>query len=163
MSTGFQSNYNDSGYTLSGTWYSQDNSIVTGSISSRDVYTTTELTGVYMINGQYDGSSNVYYPIICSSVDWVNLGIPNNQDDAWLVYPGFGFTLYNDYGYSGTTSRNYVNTSTVPVVYYTGSSGGWVGYGTPILTTSGSTYPQNSTSSVQIYFRGEEIIITFIS
>ena len=163
MSTGFQSNYNDSGYTLTGTWYDQSGNLVTGSISSSDIYTTTELTGVYMINGQYDGSSNVYYPIICSGFHWVNLGIPDNQDDAWLVYPGFGFTLYNDIVYLGTISRNYVNTSTVPVVYYTGSSGGWVGNGTPILTTSGSTYPQNSTSSVKIYFRGQEIRVTGIS
>jgi len=167
MSSGFQSNYNDSGYTLTGEWYNQNNSLVTGTISS-DIYTTTELTGVYMINGAYASGLNVYYPVICSGAYWTNLGIPNNSDDAWFVYPGFGFTLYSTSPYvtSGTgveVSRTYINTSNVPVVYYTGSSGGWVGRGTPILTTSGSTYSQNVTGSVRIYFRGTEIRVTGIS
>lgn len=164
MATGFQSNYNDSGYTLTGTWYDQNNNLVT-SIPSRDIYTTTELTGVYMINGAYNSGTNIYYPIVCSGGWWVNLGIPNNSDDGWLVYPGYGFTLYNTAPYGGTISRNYVNTTTTPIVYYTGSSPGtgWVGQGTPILTTTGSAYPQNDTGSVKIYFRGSEITVNGIS
>ena len=167
MSTGFQSNYNDSGYTLTGTWYDQSGNLVTGSISSSDIYTTTELTGVYMINGAYNSTSNIYSPFFCSVKYVINFGVNADTDDAWLVYPGFGFTIYSGDAYTGSTaiSRNYVNTSTVPVVYYCGDTAGsgWVGYGTPILTTTGSAYPQNTTNSARIYFRGTEVFVDGIS
>jgi hypothetical protein len=162
MSTGFQSNFNDSGYTLSGTWYDQNGNIVSGSITSRDIYISTQQTGVYMIDGSV-GVSNTFYPVNCSAANLINLGMLNDVDDAWLVYPGYGFTLYYDGPYTGTTSRNYINTSTTPVVFYCGSPGGWVGYGTPILTTTGSSYAGNNTNGVRIYFRGTEIRVPTIA
>lgn len=164
MSSGFQSNYNDSGYTLTGSWYDASGNLITGSISSRDIYTTSELTGVYMIDGGYNGGYNYYYPFFCSVKYVVNMGVTSDTDDAWLVYPGFGFTIYSGDAYTGVTaiSRNYVNTSSVPVVYYC-NSGGWSGYGTPILKIDGTGYPANVTGSARIYFRGREIFVNGIS
>jgi hypothetical protein len=155
MATGFQSNYIDSGYTLTGTWYDQNNAVVT-SVSSQDIYISTQQTGVYMINGSV-GVTNKFFPVNCSANDLSNLGMLNDIDDAWLVYPGYGFILYYDF-YGGVTSRNYINTDNNPVVFYCGSPGGWVGYGTPIYQSDGVTpYPGNLTNSVRIYFRGTEI------
>jgi hypothetical protein len=168
MSSGFTSNYNDSGYTLpAGTWYDTNNNVVS-IVSSRDIYTTTELAGVYLIDGTYNAEVNVYYPIFCSYTNYVNVGVPGTDDDAWLVYPGYGFTLYTGTNYSGIISKTYVNTSNVPVIYYNftsgGGGGGWIGYGTPILrNNSNLNYPQNATQSAKIYFRGTEILVNGIS
>ena len=171
MSTGFQSNYNDSGYSLTGTWYDGSNNSATSvSNISRDIYTTTQRTGVFMINGTHRSTnsitnSNTIYPVNCSAQNLINIGLPNDADDAWLVYPGYGFTLYYDNYSSGVTSRNYVNTSTRPVVFYCGNStgSGWVGYGTPILTTTGSSYAQNQTNAIKVYFRGQQISVSGIA
>jgi len=169
MATGFQSNFNDSGYTLTVGWYNQNNSEVTGT-SSSDIYTNTQRTGVFMINGiNYNNTStpgtNTFYPVNFSAQNLINIGLPNDSDDAWLVYPGYGFTLYYDNYSTGVRSKNYVNTSTVPVVFYCGNTArtGWVGYGTPILTTGDSAYAQNQTNAVRIYFRGTEIRVSGIS
>ncbi len=162
MSSGFTSNYNDSGYTLTGTWYDASGNLVTGAITSKDIYTTTELTGVYIISGTYNGGSNSYYPVLSSFNNGINMN-KGSADDALLIYPGYGFILYNNTNYTGTQSRNYVNTSTTPIVYYCGTSGGWVGYGTAILTTSGSAYPRNGINSAKIYFDGTEIFVNGIS
>jgi hypothetical protein len=164
MATGFQSNYNDSGYTLTGTWYDQTGNQVTTPTSSGDIYISTQQTGVFMISGTYN-SANIFYPVNSSGANVENLGMPNSQDDAWLVYPGYGFTLYTSTNYSGTTSRNYINTSNVPVVFYNGGSSGqgWVGYGTPILNSSSSSYLIDTTNSVKIYFRGAEVRISAIN
>ena len=168
MSNGFTSNYIDTSYSLiGGTWYNASNIQVTTPVIGRDIYTTTQRTGVFMINGinaANGGTSNIFYPVTCSANNLINLGLPTDADDAWLVYPGYGFTLYYDY-YGGITSRSYVNTLTMPVVYYCGSTPGtgWVGQGTPILTTGGSPYAQNNTNSVRIYFRGTEIRVSGIA
>ena len=167
MATGFQSNYNDSGYTLTGTWYDQTGNQVTTPTSSGDIYISTQQTGVFMISGTYN-SANIFYPVNSSGANVENLGMPNSQDDAWLVYPGYGFTLYTSTNYSGIISKTYVNTSNVPVIYYNftsgGGGGGWIGYGTPILrNNSNLNYPQNATQSAKIYFRGTEILVNGIS
>jgi len=167
MTTGFQSNYKQNGYSLSTTWYNSQNVGIIGVGGTPDIYTSTQRTGVFMIDGTNyfnslsPTSSNTYYPVNCSANDLINLGLPTDADDAWLVYPGYGFTLYYDY-YAGITSRNYVNTSSVPVVYYCGG-GGWAGRGTQILTTTGSSYQYHQTNSVRIYFRGTEIRVSGIA
>ena len=169
MATGFQSNYIEhGGYSLSGTWYNDQNVQIIGVSTVADIYTNTQRTGVFMINGinwsnnPTGTTPNIFYPVNFSAQNLINIGLPSDADDAWLVYPGYGFTLYYDF-YGGVTSRNYVNTSTVPVVYYTGSSGGWVGYGTPILTTTGSSYAQNQTNAIKVYFRGQQISVSGIA
>lgn len=159
MATGFQSNYIDSGYTFTGniwgTWYDQSGNVVSD-VSARDIYYTTQQTGVYMIDGSV-GASNIFYPVNCSADNLINIGMSNDVDDAWLIYPGYGFTLYPNSSYTGTQSRSYINTSTVPQLFYCASPGGWVGYGSPILDVTGTVYAGNKTSSVRIYFRGTQI------
>jgi hypothetical protein len=167
MASGFVSNYKQNGYSLSTTWYNSQNVGIIDSSTVADIYTTTQRTGIFMIDGvnqRNGGTINTYYPVTCSANNLINIGLPTDVDDAWLVYPGYGFTLYYDY-YGGITSRNYVNTSSVPVVYYCGSTPGtgWVGQGTPILTTGGSPYAQNQTNSIRIYFRGTEIRVSGIA
>jgi hypothetical protein len=168
MATGFQSNFNDSGYSLSGTWYNDQNVQIIGVSTVADIYTNTQRTGVFMIRGSHrlaNDVSTTFYPVNFSSQNLINIGMPNNFDDAWLVYPGYGFTLYYDNYSSGVISRNYVNTSTMPIVYYCGDTPGtgWVGYGTPILTTGGSAYARQQTNAIRIYFRGQEIRVSGIA
>jgi hypothetical protein len=155
MATGFQSNYNDSGYTLTvNTWYNQNNAVVT-SVSSLDIYRTTQNVGVYMVNGSFGTSNATWYPLFGSYNNLNNVGIPNGVDDGWLVYPGFGFLLYNATGWSGTQSRFYVNTDNRPTFFYiTGK--GFSGKGTEIRDSGGGA-GYSDTRSVRIYFRGSEI------
>ena len=168
MATGFQSNFNDSGYTISGSWYDQNGNLITGPIASRDIYTNTQRTGVFMIDGINSlngGTINTFYPVNFSAQNLNNIGLPNDVDDAWLVYPGYGFTLYYDNYSTGVISRNYINTTSLPRVFSNGGAvnTGWVGYGTPIRTTTGSSYLQNQTNAIKIYFRGQEIRVSGIA
>lgn len=157
MSSGFTSNYVDSGYTLTtNNWYNQNN-LTVNSVSNVDIYYTTQQVGVYMING---GTSATTYPIFGSVSNMENIGVPNNSDDAWIIYPGFGFVLY-DLSYNTQISRFYTNTSNVPVLF-SFSNGGYSGRGTQIVDTNGNNTLSNRTNSIRVYFRGQEIGINGI-
>lgn len=162
MSSGFTSNYIDSGYTLPTniTWYDASNNPVT-TVSSKDIYFTSQQVGVYMINVTSSGFATVY-PFFCSS-SMSNLSIPADSDDAWIVYPGYGFILYSGGGFDQTSSRYYVNTSGTPQSFYMSTNGQWNTKGTQILQGNGSAYSANITASARIYFRGVEIKINGIS
>jgi len=159
MSSGFQSNYNDSGYTVSNS-YDHNNNLIT-TIPSRDIYLNTQQVGVYMLNGSRGGSVTIY-PISCSLKDLRFCGIPIDDDDAWLVYPGYGFQLFNQINYSNPLSRVYTNISSVPVLF-SFANGGFLNKGTPIQNTFSSTIDCDQTASVKIYFRGTEININNLS
>jgi hypothetical protein len=155
MSSGF----NDKGYSLSG-WYNNYDQAV-NNVAGRNIYNTTSQCGVYMFDGSLSNNGAAVHRIISSLTNMNNISIPNACDDAWLIYPGFAFKLYYNTGHSGTSSRTYVNTSNTPQFYYF-ANGGWNGAlgGTVIRTSDNSTdYLPNKTSSVQIFFRGVEIIV----
>jgi hypothetical protein len=155
MSSGFTSNYNDSGYTLSSyTWFTNDN-VVVSSVSSNDIYKTTQQCGVYVIDR---GATSPIFPIFCSLKDLRDSSVPIDLDDAWLVYPGFGFIIYDNVNYVGTTSRTYINTDTKPRLFVL-NGGNYGGKSTNIFTTTGSNFPLNQAASVKIFYRGEEITI----
>lgn len=171
---GFQSNFIDSGYTINSnfegrSWVDQSGKVISNVLTpvpGVDIYNTTQQVGVYMINGTFN-NSNVYYPVFCSANDIRNVGIPYDNDDAYLVYPGFGFTLYTGTNNSGSYSVNCINTSNAPVIFanYV-KDGGWLSVGSLILLGPNGTtglYDVNSTKSIQIYFRGSEIKIKNIS
>ena len=159
MSSGFQSNYNDSGYTVSNS-YDHNNNLIT-TIPSRDIYLNTQQVGVYMLNGSRGGSVTIY-PIYCSLGNMTWAGLPLVDDDAWLVYPGFGFQLFGDVNYVAQLSRLYINTSTVPVLF-SFATGGFTGRGTMIKNNNGDDVDSNLTKSVRLYFRGEQININHLS
>jgi hypothetical protein len=156
-STGYNSNYNDSGWSTPtfATFYGV-NQQLNPTVSSNDIYFTTQQTGVYMINGAYQTSTGLF-PIQTSTLNLTWIGVPGNVDDAYLVYPGYGFTLCTEANYQGTRSRSYINNQSYPVIFYTGSSYSTSG-GTPILDTTGAAYPANSTISIFIYFRGSQLV-----
>jgi len=72
------------------------NSIISG--DPIDIYYRQPI-GVYIING------TVSYPVFTSNAYVPNIGIPNNVDNAILVYPGWGFRLFS--GPSGPTNTFY--------------------------------------------------------
>jgi hypothetical protein len=160
--TGFRSNYIDSGWDVSfNGWYNDEGSVISATFfQPTDIYTNTQQVGVYMLN---ENKSSIY-PIFCSLANLQNIGIPNSVDGAWLVYPGYGFTLYESTNYSGTQSRSYLNNNPngLPALFYN-PGGGYNGIGAGIITTTGSNYTQNSTKSVKIYFRYQQISITGLS
>jgi len=125
-----------------------------------DLYNVLSRPGVYLINGS---KGNVTYikPIPCSfddlaKLDMVNEGAAN--DDAYLVYPDYGFKLYQSNNYGGTSSNTYFNTSDVPRMFllkdvsWTNSNGARV-YTNGNQNISGSEYPINSTKSIRIFHR----------
>lgn len=97
--------------------------------------------------------------MFCSASNISNLGIPQAVDDAYLVYPGFGFRLFYDINYNGSTqsSFNYFNASNTPVIFNTTTS--WPGAINKILgfnVPPGATnndYQANKTKSIYVYFR----------
>ncbi len=158
------SKYNDAGYTLptTPTWYDESNNPVVAKVPSKDIYTTTSQTGVYMFNGTSTGAN--IYPIICSLKNMGCAGGAGYVDDAWIVYPGWGFILYSAINYGTQRSRAYTNTSSKPV-FYNFNTG--ITTGTPINTTATTTPPtlatSNGTASVEIFFRGFEQAIPGLS
>jgi hypothetical protein len=156
MTQGFTSNYNDSGYTINGTFFDTSGILQSDlNVASSDIYLNPCQTGpgVWMINGSYQGNNNIY-PVICSANALDHIGVPNNQDDAWLLYPGYGIKLYVAYNYSGTNSYIYYNTTTSPKII---GCNDWGGANTIIQSTSGGNYPRNNTESIIVYFRGQQI------
>jgi hypothetical protein len=166
------SNFIDSGYGVTG----QNLNGTTGngnstfySVSSADLYNSCVQCGVYMINGGYGNTDTTgLYHVPCSASNVVFLGIPDNVDDAYIVYPGFGIQLYYNTGYSGTSSNICYNTYNFPVIFGTsgGSSTPWVPRPNvfPIYDTgTTTTYPCNNTSSIKVFFRGTEIKLPGIS
>ena len=160
MSSGFQSNYNDSGYTVGNDWYDQNNTLVT-TIPSRDIYATTSQVGVYMLDGTISNTT-LWFPIFCSLSNLRNYGIPNDSDDAWIVFPGFGFKIYDNQNYAGDESRLYTNTSNNPVLF-SFASGGFSNKGTNIYNINNNLFLYGKTHSIRIYFRGTEITINNLS
>ena len=167
MASGFQSNYIDSGYSVpaDGNYYynQSGNRITATNIASSDIYNNSQQVGVYMINGN-SGSSGSLYPIFCSMKYLQDLGTPNSADDAWLVYPGYGFQLFKNANYTipnydnSTYSNIYMNIGPGPAVFYT-STGNFKGTKINQMDST-NTYTGNSTISVKIFFRFQEITIT---
>jgi hypothetical protein len=158
MASGFVSNYNDSGYTVPSNWFTENNTQVTVSINSSDIYNTTQQVGCYMVTGSRDYNSGRWFPVFSSTIDLRRSGIPRNDDHGWLIFPGFGFTLFSNTLYNGTITRTYTNTSNTPQ-FYTCYNGGWSYLGTPIKDVFGNDYLRSSTESMKLYFRGVEIIV----
>jgi hypothetical protein len=156
MSSGFQSNYKDSGYTVNGWYDSQHPSGVqiSNPIPSKDIYLNTQQVGVYMLNGSY-GSTVYHFPVFCSLYSLGNVGISMDNDDAWLVYPGFGFQLFNQNNYLNAISNFYTNTTGYPLLF-TFANGGFANKGYTIRMNGVNT-SHGQTASVKIYFRGTEI------
>jgi hypothetical protein len=156
MTQGFVSNYNDSGYTISGTFYDQNNNELTNyTVSSTDVYKGNPEAGVgvWMIDGGYNSNCNLYR-VPFSTTNLPSIGVPADDDNAWLLYPGYGMQLSFNPDYSGTTSFKYYNIGTSPVVL---QCDGWTGPGNRIRYAFLNTYPADETNSIRVYFRGEEV------
>ena len=161
MASGFTSKYNDAGYTLPTdvvpTWYDASNTVVAGPLPSQDIYITTQQVGVYMFNGTIQNTTTIT-PIFSSLKQVTNIGIASNSDDAWLVYPSWGFALYDKDDYTDLMTKYYTNTSTIPILF-TFYNGGYAGVGTQIQNSGSQGINANSTNSVKIYFRGKEVTV----
>jgi hypothetical protein len=125
-----------------------------------DLFVSMNRPGVFLINGTKGSSS--FYPVYCSAMNIKNLGIADNVDNAYLVYPGFGIQLYYNVNYDTTStstySNVYYNTSNAPVVMKTAAP--WTGALTQIkLYNSNNDYAAESTSSLRIFFRGAQVDI----
>jgi hypothetical protein len=180
MTTGFTSKYKDAGYTLpdavtidgiKSSWYDQEqNNVNNTKWPSADIYTAQPF-GVYM----FDGSSSVgtLYPIVCSLQNMNVTGCGIDRDDGYVVYPGWGFQLYNSIGYLDKITNIYVNTGTVPIFFVCASDMYYNNLGLTKIYQSGDTIDNpaktgtgninsttqlgaNATNSIRIYFRGVE-------
>ena len=156
------SNYNDSGYTLTtgnNTYDADGNSISnqTYSVSSSDIYNNSVQCGVYKIN-----FGNASCAMQCSSDNTYYLGTGSGADDAYIVYPGYGFRLYqdNDYNAFGVNSNIYYNTTTSVICFSVNSSDS---HGTKVYQYGSSSRYNGGTQSIRVYFRGNEITVSGIS
>jgi hypothetical protein len=154
----------DSGYTDSGWAQSSAGSSVnqngetswTFSDTKTDVYNVLSRPGVFLINGSKGNISSIT-PIYCSVDDLNNIGSGlQNSDDAYLVYPDYGFRLFQSTGYTGTVSNIYFNTTNKPILFLLGGiNWGNSGEHRVYLKDQQGTgnYPQNSTESIRIFHR----------
>jgi hypothetical protein len=162
MSSGKEANFTDSGYDVSSlNIYDSNNNLISLSTPQRDIYTTTQTVGVIMIN-----SSGLSYSIYCSVPNMGIIGSGSDIDDYYIVYPGWGFTLYTDFNYNTTSqtySRTYINTSNTPQLFTSLTPINGVTVTKNIKTTTNTDYPVNSTNSIKVYFRGIEVTIPGLS
>jgi hypothetical protein len=124
--------------------------------SGGDIYIKSIQCGVYGIN-LGGGSNPGISPIPTSITNMELLGLANGGStdglDALIVYPGFGFIVYDTVGYQGVVSADNINLTTTPILYYFGGSWSETG-GLPIYISGGTTpFGANSTSSIKIYFQ----------
>ena len=158
--SGAISNYNDSGYTIPTAFYDQTNTSQPANtyVSSKDIYINNPSIGVYMINGGYNASGTSIYPIYGSVSGLSNINVPTDVDNAYLVYPGYGFQVYADtnYGTGGAVSHLYYNTSSGPYVFYGSSGSSFAGNPNTcqIYATTGAQYGTDKTNSIYVYYRG---------
>lgn len=150
----------DAGYSITGTFYDQTGSIGTSPIPSTDIYANRGSIGIYMINGGWHDTTMSITPIYGTASNLKYLGAADDVDNAYLVYPGFGFILYPDVGYGGNESRTYYNTGTEPAIFYNDSGSSW-GSATPstlIINNNNNPYGTDKTSSIKVFYRGQSLL-----
>lgn len=128
----------------------------TFSDTKTDIYNVLSRPGVFLINGSKGNVSSIT-PIYCSVDDLNNIGSGLlNTDDAYLVYPDYGFRLFQSTGYTGTVSNIYFNTTNNPILFLLGTAS-WSGSGGYRVYINGQqgtgNYPINSTESIRIFHR----------
>jgi trimeric autotransporter adhesin len=149
-------------YTISytdTTRYGPGNIIInSGTVFNNVSSTFVSGVGVYMINGQYDGNLTIY-PILSSTFNLSTIGVANDSDDAWLVYPGYGIILYMNPNYNAPFSYVYYNTTNTPYIFYTSTWGGTTGSTVIQYNDNGNivNYPPNATVSIKVYYLNTEL------
>jgi hypothetical protein len=151
------SNYTDSGYTVT---------LPGGAplvVPPADIYNFSNRSGVFMItNYSADNKKGqVYSGIPCTCQ------VPNyDQDEAWLVYPGYAIQLFVNWfddSNLANVSRIYCNYTNKPVIFRTNSSGiVTVSNDCPvcpsvIMKLDGATYIWKATTCIRIWYKGTEL------
>ena len=159
------SGFNDKGYSVTLTNVNLGSnptvtlSSTTINISGRDIYNTV-IPGVFRINQL--GSTFLVFSSAIALSDIMN----SDACDAFLVYPGWGFILYNGNAnrFENPTSswtnisRFYFNDTNAPLLFscidnthiYPESSSGAIRI---LINNSNSNFPVNSANAIQIFFR----------
>uniref|UniRef100_A0A6C0AS43 Uncharacterized protein n=1 Tax=viral metagenome TaxID=1070528 RepID=A0A6C0AS43_9ZZZZ len=159
------SSYNTPSWGINSTFVFDQTSSTPFSSGTQDMFDSTNRPGVFLMNGS-QGNTTAYYPIFCSVSNTAFINVQNGTDDAYLVYPGYGFQLFNAANYSTQNNANYsytyFNSSNQPVVfslYTTATSLAFPNAACGVSShnvTPGfgiNRYPVNSTSSIRIYYR----------
>jgi hypothetical protein len=136
-------------------------------VSGTDLFNATNGCGVYGLNGTYSGASVL--PIIGSMSNLQHFN-SNDNFDAWLVFPGYSIQLFEDVGYAGTTISNILtNTYSKPVIF-TANVNSYRTFsvivfkrGTNGSNIPGDIYPENTVSSIRVWFQNKEIFIRGMS
>lgn len=124
-------------------------------VTGRDIY-SRNTPGVYAINLRPE--PNQLYPLVSSAIKIWRLCITNNFESCYLVYPDWGFQLYDGENYTGTNSYIYFNTSDTPQVFGTKTQSVQASYCTFIYNTSNGQWVEATTSSIKIFYKGVEVI-----
>jgi len=165
MTTGKVSNYLDSGYNVTSlNLYDSSNNIISTTNSSSDIYNFTQNIGVIYCNLNTSSSFSVgCYPVYCSAIYLPNIGIPADVDDYYIVYPGWGFTIFSEQNYTGAQSRTYINNTTSLQLFSLVTDINGVTVSQNVYTNTGDLFYPNNTSSIKVYFRGVEVTLNGIS
>jgi len=154
MSFSGQSNYIDSGWVIDSSGQQVPDGATFNEVSV-DVYCNVSQVGVYGMMGNSSITNVTYSPMFCSTINISYFDVSQSDDEAYVVYPGFGIQLFTLTSYGGTGSNICNNNTTQPVVFTTENSSI---SGTLIYELNTSTpYPKLTTSSLKIFYRGLQI------
>jgi hypothetical protein len=125
--------------------------------TTTDINNVLTRPGVFLISGT-KGDVTFMQPIYCSVDNLSNIVQgASNMDDAYLVYPDYGFRLFQSTGYSGSSSNIYFNTSNSPRLFILGTQT-WSGATKRVYLLNydnidGYQYTQRTTQSIRIFHR----------
>jgi hypothetical protein len=151
------SNYTDSGYTVT---------LPGGAplvVPPADIYNFTNRAGVFMIN--HTSTTPIRFQLYSGLVCTSSLQFAD-QDDAWLVYPGYAIQRFqNDLNEQnrGLVSRIYCNYTNKPVIFKMYADINTVSNDCPVCPTimrkldnSGDVSPSGA-STIRIWYKGTEL------
>jgi hypothetical protein len=161
------SNYSDNGWTETEgggltAVCDQDNVFIDSQvIPPQDLYTAGLKCGVYLCDGTYNNFK--IYNVLCSCSDITRIGLLAGVDNAYFVYPGFGFQTYTATSYGGTNSNLYYNNSDQVKIFHFGEAN-WTGtriYQNGYRTGTTGYVSANTTKAIKIFYKGKQIFCNF--
>jgi hypothetical protein len=135
--------------------YNSNNTVISTINTYADIYLTTQTFGVVMVD-----ITGLSFPILCSTTNLALIGVSPDVDDYYIVYPGWGFILYDNNSYGGISTRQYMNNTTTPILFTNVNIGGVT---VNIFNSTGGTYGVNITASIKVFFRSVEVTVTGLS
>lgn len=137
--------------------------LTTLTIPGTDAANLVPQCGVYMINGNSEGSATppTAIPTSVSNLSLIGIagGTPNG-DDGFILYPNFGIQAFKGINYTDASSVITYNTTSEPLFVASGTNS-YPGYPVYLVTNTSTNTPYSTTSnqtfSIKVFYQGKQI------